>query len=133
MASRLSFWRMHCTWQRLFRRATALLALLLASSLAHAGAACGPSSDTELPGVRAAAEERCLTAGAMEEACISKPQRMDVLAAASASPNEIPPAGCAVKQRRGIFRSAASPLPPVGLAPASPTVPAYILLRRYLS
>ena len=133
MAYRLSFWRMNRSWQRLFSWASAVVGLLLVASLAYAGAACASPFGAEAPGLRAAGQERCLTAGAMPDACVAVPQRIDVLIAADApSFPETPPAADRAERAARIFRTAVDPQPPVGLAPAS-SLPAYILLRRYLS
>lgn len=132
MAYWLSFCRMNWSWQRLFSRASAFLGLLLAASLAHAGVTC-VSAGPEAPALRAAAQDRCLTASAAADACTVVPQRIDVrVAGGTPSSPDTPAAAGGAEGAIRVFRTvAASPLP-LGLAPASP-VPVYILLRRYLS
>lgn len=132
MAKRLSFCRMSRRGQRLFSQASAVLGLLLVTSLAH-GAACASPPGAEAPGLRAADQDRCLTVNAALDACIVLPQRTDarVAAAAPTFPEPLPAAGGTENAAR-ISRAAGKPQSTAGLAPATP-VPAYILLRRYLS
>jgi hypothetical protein len=116
----LSFWSMNRSWQRLCGRASAVLGLLLVASLVYAGSTCVSAYGVQAP-------ER--GAGA----CFVAPQRIDVRGAAAApsSPEPLPAAGVA-DHSAAIWRAAAEPRSPAGLAPASP-VPVHILLRRYLS
>lgn len=133
MAYRLSLLRMNRSWRRLFGRACAVLGLLLATSLAYAGAACASPFGAEARGLRAADQDRCLTVSAAADACIVLPQRTDVRVAAAAPTSPEPqPAARGTEYVARILRATGEPQPPAGLAPAS-RVPVHILLRRYLS
>ena len=131
MANWLSFSRMTRSWQRLLGRVSTVFGLLLVASLAHAGVAC-VSAGPEAPVLRAAGQDRCVSANAALETCIVSPQRIEVpVAAASPSPEAQPAAGGTHHAAR-MLRTAGERQSPSGLAPAS-SAPVYILFRRYLS
>ena len=124
---------MNQRWQRLFARACALLGLLLAASLAHAGWTCIAAPGTEAQGLRAVERDGCLTASPVLDACVMVPQRIDGRIAVAAPPSPEPRAAAgAVERAAGGIGTAVARQWPAGPARAS-FVPAYILLGRYLS
>lgn len=133
MAHWLSSWRMNRSWQRLFSRASAVVGLLLVTSLAHAGWTCIPAPGAEGLGLRAVERHGCLTASRLLDACIVSPQRIDgrIAAATPSSPEPAAAAGT-MEHATGRFRTAVVQQTAAGPARASP-VPVYILLHRYLS
>lgn len=131
MAHRLSFERMNL--KHLFFRAIAVLGLLLAAQLAHAGAPCVSAGNMEAMAWPTAFGGACPEASAACATCIAMPKRIDASASAGRSLPFDPEASAAAPYHASVIPFAAvQPRWSAGPAPGFPP-PVYIRFGRFLS